>query len=209
MTSIRPLVLALALAVPLASVSVAQAAPGDRGTVWKVVEATHTSNATFRSADASGDSSMTWKLARPTSTAPNRMTVGAPGPLIGGYGVVNVAGSFEASATTERGSCRAAGATGSDEYAFDLPMPITLNLSAAPQGGLQVGLGGRYARVGSEYFGSECSLGGTEYPEKAMKVTKLPAKALRRKRVVLTWKGTAGGEHDTYTWSTRIVLKRR
>ena len=210
MTSIRTLALALAaLSVPLATATAADAAPGDRGTVWKVVEATHTSSATFRSEDATGSSSMSWKLAKPRSTAPNRLTVGAPGPLIAGYGVVNVAGSFESSASTKRGSCHAAGATGSTEFPFDLPSPITLNLSAAPEGGLQVGLAARYARLGSPYFGSECSLGGTEYPEKAMKITKFPAKALKRKRLVLTWKGSAAGDVDSYTWSTRIVLKRR
>jgi hypothetical protein len=210
MTSTRALILALAaLSVPLAAAPVADAAPGDRGTVWKVVEATHTSSATFRSQDATGSSAMSWKLAKPTSTAPNRLTVGAPGPLIAGYGVVNVAGSVEASATTDRGSCHLAGATGSAEYGYDVPVPITLNLSAAPGGGLQVGLAARYARLGSPYFESECGLGGTEYPEKAMKITKLPAKALKRKRVVLTWKGSAAGELDSYTWSTRIVIKRR
>ncbi|HEV2814778.1 MAG TPA: hypothetical protein VGW10_16095 [Solirubrobacteraceae bacterium] len=210
MTSTRSLALALAaLALALSSASAAEAAPGERGTVWKVVEATHTSSATYRSEDATGSSSMAWKLAKPIATAPNRLTVGAPGPLVAGYGVVNVAGTVEASATTKRGSCHLAGATGSTEYGYDVPVPITLNLSAAPEGGLQVGLAARYAKLGSPYFGSECSLRGTEYPEKAMKITKLPANALKRKRVVLTWKGSAAGEVDAYTWSTRIVLKRR
>ena len=210
MTSPRSLILALAaVTLTLVPASVAGAAAGDRGTVWKVVEATHTSGATFKSDEATGSSSMSWKLARPTSAAPNRLTVGAPGPLVAGYGVVNVAGTIDVSSTTKRGSCHLAAATGSTEYGFDVPVPITLNLSAAPEGGLQVGLGGRYARLGSNYFGSECGLGATEDPEKAMKVTKLPAKALKRKRVVLTWKGSSAGEHDTYTWSTRIVLKRR
>ena len=212
MTSTRSLARALALAalaVPLTTASVADAASGARGTVWKVVEATHTSSATYRSEDATGQSSMTWKLAKPISTAPNRLTVGAPGPFIAGYGVVNVTGAFEASASTDRGSCHAAGATGSTEFAFDLPSPITLNLSAAPEGGLQVGLAARYVRLGSAYFGSECSLGGTEYPEKQMKITKLKAKALKSKKLVLTWKGSHAGDVDSYTWSTRIVLKRR
>ena len=116
-------------------------------THFKVTEATHSSSASYSSPEGSGRAAMRWRLAAPTSTAPNRLVVSAPGLAISGYGRVNVAGQVSSEAATDRGRCSLAGQTGSRLYGSDVPVPISLNLSAHPAGGLQVALDARYAHL--------------------------------------------------------------
>jgi hypothetical protein len=197
---------AAAVVVPLAGATTAHAAPS--GSTWRVTEATHASSATLTAPDESARSAVSWRLAPPTSTAPNRLVVGAPGPLVSGYGVVNVRGRTEME-SVRRTRCTLAGASGDRDHPGEVPVPITLNLSAAPGGGLQVALAARYAHLGSMYFGSECSVHSGRPPsDPVMKVTRLPASALRGKRIVLTWRGSGGSDGASVRWSTRIVLKR-
>lgn len=198
--------IALAGAALLVSAAPVKAAAITR---FKVVEATHTSSASYASPDGSGRSSMRWTLARPTATAPNRLYVSAPGLPLSGYGRVNVAGDVSSEAATPRGSCSLAGQTGSPLYGSDVPVPISLNLSVHPAGGLQVALDARYAHLGSDHFESECGLPGIERPSpKLTHVTRIAAAAVKRRRLVLTYGGTGGGRFDAYRWSTRIVLVR-
>ncbi len=208
MTTLRTLALtASALAALLAPAASADAAKPTR---WKVVEATHTSSATHQSEAGTGSGSMTWSMIAPKSTAPNRLTLSASNsPIVAGYGVVNAAGTFRTSASTEKGSCDMTAATGDPEHGIEAPGLFQLNIGKAPEGGVQAAIDAPYARVGSGFFGSECRLGGEPMPLKAMQVTRFPQSHLRRKKLVLVWKGSAAAEGDSWTWSTRIVLKRR
>jgi hypothetical protein len=202
----RAATVTLAGAALLVSAAPAQAA----GMTWfRVSEATHTSSAAYASPGATGRATMRWRLARPTATATNRMYVSAPGLPLSGYGRVNVRGHVTAEATTKRGRCALSAQTGSPRYGSDVPVPFSLNLSAHPAGGLQVALDARYAHLLSDHFGSECGLPGTEpVSPKITHVTRIPASAVKRRRLVLSYRGSGGGRFDAYRWSTRVVLVR-
>lgn len=171
-------------------------------THWRVTEATHTSSATFRSDDAAGSSLMRWSLARPTSTAPNRIVVGVPG----GGGQVNIAGTVESRAQDRTGACALSGRTGDGRYGFETPEAFSVNVTF--RGSVaEAALSARWTRLGSTYF--SCSLRGTRPPSpKQVNVTTFPRSALRGRRIVLAFRGTHAGAVDRYAWRTRLVLTR-
>ena len=87
---------------------------GAESATYKVVAATHTSNAAKTELPYQGSSSSHWSLAKPTKAADNRFRVSIGNGVVWGLGYVN--GTFAAQASSDIDSCSLTAPTGSDEY---------------------------------------------------------------------------------------------
>lgn len=190
------------------------AAPAQAGqATFKVIKATHTSSSTKATSDYHGTSTASWKLAKGTSSAPNRVTVSRVMGTTTGLGQVNVKGSYSIDATTKLGHCAWTAPTGDEEHGLSAPQPFTFALGPDPHTGegLYAGLtfGAVAASLGNPYLGTECSTELDGEPDgDEVGYTPVKPSAFKRKKVTITWKGATNREGVDYRWTTTVVLKR-
>jgi hypothetical protein len=201
--------------LPLALAAAAIAAPSAHASVYKITSATHTSSSAKKDERYSGTSTATWKLARPTKEATNRIEV-LYGPGFGIYGMarVNVTGSYGVDITTTwPGRCAWSVSTGdqSDRRAM-APDVFDLVVGRDPKNPKRtiVAHTGVAASLGNGWLGTECStdLGG-EPEQDDTQLKSIPLNTFKKKKTVtLVFAGSTSKEGIAYSWKTKFVLRR-
>jgi hypothetical protein len=200
--------------LPIAAVVAgALAAPaGASAATFKVVSATHSSSSTKSVEGYQGTSTASWKLAEATSKAPNRITVNRVGTTLTGIGAMNLRGSYSVDiATTWPGRCAWTAPTGDREHPIVAPGRSDLAVGPDPRNPkrLLVGFMAVHASLANAYLGTECSTSVSGEPDVDDVATKAVSPSLFRRRTIkLTLSGTRTADDITYTWATRITLKR-
>ena len=193
-----PLILASALAGSLAAASPAAAV------TYKVTSVVHSSSSAKTDLPHyQGTSSASWSLAKRTKQEPNRLNVVRGGGLLFGTGLVNVRGTFNASASSDTDSCSLTAPTGTTEYPAIAPQPLILAVSKDPQGKTVFAFTGVLATLGNPYFGSGCSTSLTGEPDSDTTNLKRISPSLFRKRrftIRIAGASTEGG--IAYRYST-------
>ena len=208
----KPFLLPLALA----AAAVAVTAPTAGAAVYKVASATHTSTSTKTEEGYTGTSTATWKLAKPSKEASNRLQVNyGPGFGVSGLGRVNVTGSYGVDITTDwkNGRCAWSAATGdTSDYGSQAPGPFDLVVGPDPNDPKRtiVGHTGRAASLSNAYLGTECSTSITGEPDHDdSQLKSIPLNTFKKKKTVtLTFAGATNEAGIAYSWKTKIVLKR-
>jgi hypothetical protein len=198
-------------AVAIAAVAVPAAADAQQKS-YKVIKATHSSSSSKSEETYTGRSTAKWSLTNPTSEAPNRVTISKLGTTYSGLGQVNVKGSYSIDATTDRGHCAWTTSTGDTQYPGIAPSDFTLAIGPNPQTGrgILASFIATQASLSNAYLGSECSTSVSGEPDgDETSITKIKPSQLKKKKLVLRFKGSTSDEGIDYSWSTTIVLKRR
>ena len=183
--------------------SLAAASPASAVT-YKVTSVKHSSSSSKTDANHyQGTSSATWSLAKRTKEAPNRLTVARGGGLIFGSGMVNVRGTFTASASSDTDSCSLSAPTGSQEYPAVAPQPLILAVSKDPQGKPTFAFTGVHATLGNPYFGSGCSTSLTGEPDPDdTNLKRVSSSLFRKKHFTIRFGGASTEAGITYKYST-------
>jgi hypothetical protein len=189
--------------------SLAAASPASAVT-FKVTSVEHSSSSSKTDLPHyQGTSSATWSLAKRTKDAPNRLNVVRGGGLIFGSGIVNVRGTFTASATSDTDSCSLSAPTGSEEYAAIAPQPLILAVTKDPQGKTAFAFTGVHATLGNPYFGSGCSTSLTGEPDgDTTNLKRIKASLFRKKRFTIRFGGASTEGGITYRYSTVFKFAR-
>ena len=205
----RTLNLTLAAAAVGGALILPQAALA-KTTTFKVVSATHASNAAKTELPYQGSSSSRWSLARPTKAAPNRFQVSIGPGIVYGLGYVNVNGVFAAQASSDIDSCSLTAPTGSDEYGMVAPAPLMLGLNKDPDTGKPAFVfTGQHATLGNPYFGTGCNTSVSAEPDGDVTSLKYVKPSLFRKQafsIKLAGSTMEGG--IAYRWTTVFKFKR-
>ena len=188
-----------------AAAAVTLAVPAAAGAdTYSIVSATHTSSSHKSDVGYSGHSTAGWKLAKPARIG-----------LTGGAGLarVKVRGSYAVDITSSwPGRCAWSATTGDTQYPMVAPGDVQLTVMPDPaaKGKVRVSFLGQHASLGNGYLGTECSTTVSGEPsamETAVKT--VSASAFRKKKVTLTFAGATNREGIAYSWSTKVVLKRK
>ena len=188
-----------------AAAAVTLAVPAAAGAdTYSIVSATHSSSSHKSDIGYSGHSTASWKLAKPARLS-----------LAGGAGLarVKVRGTYAVDITSSwPGRCAWSAATGDARYPMVAPGEAQLAVMPDPaaKGKVRVSFLGQHASLGNGYLGTECSTAVSGEPS-AMEtaVRTMSASAFRRKKLTLSFAGTTNREGIAYSWSTKVVLKRR
>ena len=200
--------------LPLTLIAAAAAAPTADAAVYKITSATHTSTSSKTEEGYAGKVTTTWKLAKPSREATNKIEVTyGPGYVIQGLGRVNVIGATSVDITTDwkNGRCAWTAPTGDQTYAMAAPDVFDLLVSVDPRDRKRVVAGhtGLQASLSNGYLGTECSTGiGGEPDRDDTQMKSIPLNTFKKKKVTLTFGGTTTEEGITYAWSTKFALKR-
>ena len=177
--------------------------------IYKVVQASHTSNAAKTDLPYQGTSSARWSLAPRTKDANNRFSVSRGGGLLFGAGSVNVKGVFDAQASSDTDSCGLSAPTGSEEYPAVAPMPLILALTKDPQGRPTFAFTGIRATLGNPYFGSGCSTSLTGEPDSDVtNLKRVKGSLFRKKAFTIRLAGSTAEGGIAYRYSTVLKFKR-
>jgi hypothetical protein len=195
---------AVAVAGSLALTSPASAA------TFKVVSVKHSSSSSKTDLPYyQGSSTATWSLARRTKAAPNRLNVARGGGIVYGAGMINVRGTFAASASSDTDSCSLVAPTGSDEYPAVAPQPLMLAVSKDPQGRTAFAFTGVHATLGNPYFGSGCSTSLTGEPDgDTTNLTYVKPSLFRKRRFTVRLAGASSEGGIAYRYSTVFKFVR-
>jgi hypothetical protein len=200
--------------LPLVAVLAALPATSAHAAVYKITSATHTSSSSKAEQGYQGKVTTTWKLAKPTREAANKIQVTyGPGYVIQGLGRVNVAGATNVDITTDwkNGRCAWSAPTGDETYPMAAPDVFDLVVSVDPRNPKRVVAGhtGLAASLSNGYLGTECSTGiGGEPDRDDTQIKSIPLNTFKKKKVTLTFAGSTNEEGIAYAWSTKFVLKR-
>jgi len=205
------LVVVAALAPAAAPRSVAGTA-----VVYRVVAATHVSSSSKMDRPFyTGSATSTWRLAAPTRTASNVVSITVGGSIVLGSGRVNVRGTFAAAATSNLPArCSLLAATGSTKYPAVAPGPFQITITADPTSAQRVlvtlGPGGYVqASLSNPYFGSGCLTSTSGEPGLDRTTLKrLPKSAIGRNPLVLSYVGSSMKDGIADSWKTSITLRR-
>jgi hypothetical protein len=205
----RHLNLILAAAALGGALVLPQAASAKSAT-YKVVAATHSSNAAKTELPYQGTSSAKWSLARPTKAADNRFRVSVGNGVVWGMGMVNVSGVFDAQASSDMDSCSLSAPTGSAEYPAVAPQPLMLGLNKDPDNGKPAFVfTGVHTTLGNPYFGTGCNTSVTGEPRPETTSLKHVKLALfRKKSFTLRFAGSTMEGGIAYRWTTVLKFKR-
>lgn len=207
----------LVLLVGLATLGIAAPQAGAFESTYRVVSVTHSSSSKKNDPPYYfGSSTSKWRLAPPTSKAPNLVPVTIAGPVVSGSGTINIRGVFTAEARSNRGKppCKLTAPTGSKKYPAVAPGPFQLIIGPDPKSPNRVqvvhGLAGNvHATLGNPYFGSECSTSLTGEPDAdRIAIKSVPKSTFRQKTVVIRYVGSTNKSGISYRWSTTFTLKR-
>ena len=189
--------------------SLALASPASAVT-FKVTSVKHSSSSSKTDLPHyQGTSSATWSLAKRTKAAPNRLNIARGGGLIFGSGMVNVRGTFAASASSDTDSCSLVAPTGSAEYPAVAPQPLMLAVTKDPQGRTAFAFTGMHATLGNPYFGSGCSTSLTGEPDgDTTNLTYVKPSLFRKKRFTVRLAGASSEGGIAYRYSTVFKFAR-
>lgn len=202
--------------LPIAVVAAALgAAPAADAAVYKITSATHTSSSTKTETGYNGTVTTTWKLAKPSKQAANKIEVTyGPGYVIQGLGRVNATGATTVDITTnwKNGRCAWTAPTGDQTYPMAAPDVFDLVISVDPRNPKRTIAAhtGLHASLSNGYLGTECSTGVSGEPDNDVKALKsIPLNTFKKRKTVnLSFAGSTAEDGITYTWSTKFVLKR-
>ena len=177
--------------------------------IYRVVQASHSSNAAKTDLPYQGTSSARWSLAPRTKDANNRFSVTRGGGLLFGAGSVNVRGVFDAQASSDTDSCSLSAPTGSEEYRAVAPMPLILALTKDPQGRPAFAFTGSRATLGNPYFGTGCNTPLTGEPDgDVTNLKRVKASLFRKKAFTIRLAGSTAEGGIAYRYSTVLKFKR-
>ncbi len=201
--------------LPMTLAILALTAPIADASVYKITTATHTSSSSKTDERYRGTSTSTWKLAKPTKEASNKIEIGY-GPGVGAMGMarVNSTGTYAVDITTTwPGRCAWSVSTGDqgDRRAM-APGVFDFVVGPNPKNPKQtmVGFTNIEASLGNGWLGTECSTSLTGEPEQDETQTKfIPLNTFKKKKTVtLVFAGSTNREGISHTWNTKFVLKR-
>jgi hypothetical protein len=199
-----PAVLAAAVAMPATAVA--------STSEFRVTAATHSSSSAKVDGTYAGRSTATWSLTRATRAAPNRVTVQRTGRVVSGGGMINVRGTFTATATDgTEARCALTAHTGDRRHPLVAPKRFMLAIGPHPDDArrLVATFGAVHATLANPYFGSDCSTSVVGEPRgDETSLVAVSAAQLRRRRLTLRFAGTTNRDAIAYRWSTTIRLKR-
>ena len=183
------------------------------GSVFRVTVAQHTSSSQKAETGYSGRSTSSWRLARATTAAPNRLEVRRVGRLVAGSAMVNVTGAYTVAVTTDRpGHCAFTSRTGDTDHPLTAPGRLMLSVGPHPDDARKtaVSFTGVHATLANPYLGSECttSVSGEPGPGETSLRT-VPRTLFQRKRFTLRFTGATSREGVTYRWATTFRFVRR
>jgi hypothetical protein len=177
--------------------------------IYRVVQASHSSNAAKTDLPYQGTSSARWSLAPRTKDANNRFSVSRGGGLLFGAGYVNVKGVFDTQASSDTDSCSLSAPTGSEEYRAVAPMPLILALTKDPQGRPTFAFTGIRATLGNSYFGTGCSTSLAGEPDTDVtNLKRVKASLFRKTAFTIRLAGSTAEGGIAYRYSTVLKFKR-
>ena len=181
-----------------------------KNATYRVVAATHSSNAAKTELPYQGSSSAKRSLARPTKAADNRFRVSVGHGVVWGMGMVNVTGAFDAQASSDIDSCTLSAPTGSAEYPAVAPQPLMLGLNKDPDDGRPAFVfTGVHATLGNPYFGTGCTTSVTGEPDpETTSLEYVKPSLFRKKAFTLRFAGSTMEGGIAYRWSTTLKFKR-
>ena len=200
--------------LPIALAVAAVTAPSAHASVYKITSATHTSSSSKSEEGYQGTVTTTWKLAKPSKEASNKIEVTyGPGYVIQGLGRVNVTGATTVDITTDwkNGRCAWTAPTGDQTYTMAAPdvFDLVIALDTKNRKRTVAGHTGLQASLSNGYLGTECSTSISGEPDRDdTQMKSIPLNTFKKKTVKLSFGGSTTEDGITYTWSTKFQLKR-